>query len=347
MRKLKLGLIGCGGMMKNHAKGIQELDCVEITAVCDIDIERARDVASVLNSPYVTADYKSMVDYVDAVLVVLPHHLHFQCGMFFARAGKHIMMEKPLCNTEEECLRLIELCDEMNVTLMCAYPVRYWQGIERYKKMVDSGDYGKIMQMSIWTEQLTVVDDQSWLGTSALGGGQFFSHGCHYIDILLWFCGKPVCGSHLGTNVGTPWMLREGTSVATIKFENGALGYHGATWGARGTKLGCSFQVMMEKGMLEYDHLLGEIRLYDENSEHIPGEATKNEHDFKVLWKRESEVNKETQHEMRHFVDCINNKKKPLTDGRSSLQSLRIIWKMYDAEKQGIIADLRGLGLNE
>ena len=125
MGKIRLGLIGCGGMMKNHAAGISLLDNVEITAVCDLVREQAEDVATVLNSPHVTTDYTTMVDYVDAVLVVLPHHLHLQCGLFFARHKKHILMEKPLCNTEEECLKLISVCEEENVTLMCAYPVRY------------------------------------------------------------------------------------------------------------------------------------------------------------------------------------------------------------------------------
>lgn len=345
MKKFRLGLIGCGGMMRNHAEGLRLIENLDITAVCDIDIENAKNVAEVLENPHVTTDYRTMVDYVDGVLVVLPHHLHFSCGMFFARAKKHILMEKPLCNTEEECVRLIETCEENGVTLMCAYPVRYWQGIVKLKELVDSGEYGKIMQMSIWTEQLTICDDQHWIGTGCIGGGQLFSHGCHYIDILLWFCGNPVCGSHLGTTVGTPWMLREGTSVVTMKFENGALGYHGATWGARGTKLSTNFQIMLEKGLLEYDHRAGEIRLYDSLCEHIPGQTDGNISDYKVIWSRDGEVTKETQHETRHFIDCAMNGKKPLTDGRSAIQSLRVIWKMYDAEKFNVMADLRGLGI--
>ncbi|MBQ9985072.1 MAG: Gfo/Idh/MocA family oxidoreductase [Oscillospiraceae bacterium] len=347
MKKLRLGLIGCGGMMRNHAAGIQMLDNVDITAVCDVDEEKAKNVASVLSSPYITTDYRTMVDYVDAVLVVLPHHLHFSCGMFFARAKKHILMEKPLCNTEEECVRLIEACEENGVTLMCAYPVRYWQGVRKLKELVDSGKFGKIMQMSIWTEQLTVYDDQHWAGTGCIGGGQLFSHGCHYIDILLWFCGNPVCGSHLGTNVGTPWMLREGTSVVTMKFENGALGYHGATWGSRGTRMGCDFQIITEKGLLEFDFRKGEVLLYDSLCEHVPGQVDVQPDAYKVLWTRDGDANKETQHEVAHFIDCVINGKKPLTDGRSSLQSLRVIWKMYDAEKFGVMADLRGLGIEE
>ncbi|MBQ6697903.1 MAG: Gfo/Idh/MocA family oxidoreductase [Oscillospiraceae bacterium] len=345
MGKIRLGLIGCGGMMKNHAAGISLLDNVEITAVCDVVKERAEDVATVLNSPYVTTDYTTMVDYVDAVLVVLPHHLHYQCGVFFARNKKHILMEKPLCNTEEECLKLISVCEEMKVTLMCAYPVRYWQGIVKLKELVDSGEFGKIMQMSIWTEQLTVLKETDWGASACLGGGQFFSHGCHYIDLLLWFCGNPVSGSHFGTNVGTPWLLKEGTSAVILKFENGAIGYHGATWGARGTRMGADFQIMTEKGLLEFEFESGEVRIYDGLVEHEPGKEDMEPQRCRVVWKRPNGVSKETQHEVAHFVDCVINKKKPQTDAYSALQGLRVIWKLYEAEKLGVVADLRGMGL--
>lgn len=346
MKKIRLGLIGCGGMMRSHAQGVQELvEEVEITAVCDIVLERAEKVAEVLNNPYVTTDFKTMVDHVDAVLVVLPHDLHFECGLFFARHGKHVLMEKPLCNTEEECLRLIEVCEEEKVILMCAYPVRYWPAIRELKKIIDSGEYGKIMQMSVWTEQFTKPEEGSWGATGRLGGGQFFSHGCHYVDLLLWFLGEPVRGMHFGTNVGTPWMLREGTSAATIQFESGAIGYHGATWGARGTRLGWDCQIQTEKGMIEYDRFAGMIKLYDQIKIHNPGEAEVQT--YKVLWKQDPNLSKQTQHEIRHFADCIMNGKTPFTDAYSALQGLRVIWKMYDAEKHGVIADLRGLGVRK
>lgn len=124
---------------------------------------------------------------MDAVLVALPHDLHYECGLFFANHKKHVLMEKPLCNSEEECLRLIDACHENGVTLMCAYPVRYWPGIVKLKELIDSGDYGKVIMMSVWTEQLTRYPDYHWGHTARLGGGQLFSNGCHYIDLLLWF----------------------------------------------------------------------------------------------------------------------------------------------------------------
>ncbi|MGN1058903.1 MAG: Gfo/Idh/MocA family protein, partial [Clostridia bacterium] len=88
MKKIRLGIVGCGKMMKNHVEGVQYLDNVEVTAFADVILENAEALASDFKNPYITTDYKTMVDYVDAVLVALPHDLHYECGMFFARHKK-------------------------------------------------------------------------------------------------------------------------------------------------------------------------------------------------------------------------------------------------------------------
>ena len=342
MKKIRLGLIGCGKMMSTHANAVDKCtDRLSITAVCDIVRERAEEVAAVLDNPLIVTDYRDLVDHVDAVLIALPHDLHYECGMFFARHKKHVLMEKPLCNTEEECVRLIETCEEEGVTLMCAYPVRYWPGIVKLKELVDSGEFGKIIMMSIWTEQYTHYGEEChWAHTGRLGGGQLFSHGCHYIDLLLWFLGKPVSGTHTGTNVGTEWLLREGTSAVTMKFENGAVAYHGATWGARGTRLQYDFQIQTEKGLLDYQHHEGKLYFYHNATAHIPG--AKAEMQKEILWQQE-DIGKATQHEINHFADCVNTGATPLTNGRAALESLRVIWKLYDAEHHNVVADLRDI----
>ena len=170
-------------MMNIHAKAVTDCtDEMEITAVCDIIYENAAKVAEALTSPFICTDYRDLLDHVDAVLIALPHDLHYECGMFFAHNKKHILMEKPLCNSEEECLRLIETCEAEGVVLMCAYPVRYWPGIVKLKELLDSGEYGKVFMMSVWTEQLTndggdkdALPDWS-ISAGRLGGGQLFSH---------------------------------------------------------------------------------------------------------------------------------------------------------------------------
>ncbi len=266
-------------------------------------------------------------------------------GAFFIRRGKHVLMEKPLCVTEYECKTLMDAAEEHGVTLMTAYPVRYWPAIRRLKELVDSGEYGDLYHMSIWTEQYTRMEGKPW-GTTVkgLGGGQLFSHGCHYIDLLLWFMGRPVSGFHVGTHFGTPWMEREGTSDVAILFESGAIGYHMGTWGARGTHHGYDFQLHCTKGMLEYDHAQKKIFLYRNTNSDLPREDGREQ--VEVIWEADDN-SKQTQFEIRHFVDCVLNHKKPETDAAGSLQGLRVIWRLYEAEEKGVAADLRGLGLDE
>ncbi|MBQ5972977.1 MAG: Gfo/Idh/MocA family oxidoreductase [Oscillospiraceae bacterium] len=353
MERIRLGLIGCGGMGGEHLAGMSELmDIADVTAACDINPKTLETAVGVLSKVagheiFACSDYKDLTDYVDAVVVVLPHHLHYEVGTFFARRGKHVLMEKPMCNTEEECVNLIEACEENHVTLMTAYPVRYWPEIVKLKELIDSGEYGELFNMSIWTEQYTKYPPSSGWALSAkkLGGGQFFSHGCHYVDVLLWFLGEPVEGMHMGTNLGTPWMEKEGTSNAVIRFKNGALGYHFGTWGARGTEHGYCFQLHTTKGLLDWHRADGKILFYENCNPDMPDEAAP-EDLVHVLWE-DPDKSKKTQFETRHFLECIRDGKRPMTDGYSSLQGLRCIWRMYEAEEKGTVADLRGLGLDQ
>lgn len=346
MKKIRMGIIGCGGMAGSHENGYTELgDIMELTAVCDIVLDRAQAAAEKTGAQLVVTDYRELVDTVDAVLISLPHDLHFEVGMFFLNAGKHVLMEKPMCNTEEECIELIKTSEQVKKVLMTAYPVRYWPIIVKMKELVDAKTYGDVFQMSVWTEQFTKYPQGHWgLSADRLGGGQFFSHGCHYVDLLLWFLGKPIKGIHFGTNFGTPWMEKEGTSNAVMEFENNVLGYHFGTWGARGTRLGYSIHIHCTEGMLEYNISDGKLYLHTEINEEKSNLDTSSK--LEILMD-EKDSSKKTQFETRHFLECIINGTKPLTDGPSSLQGLRAIWRMYEAERQNTVADLRGLGLED
>ncbi|MDF2719975.1 MAG: putative dehydrogenase [Paenibacillus sp.] len=332
MGKIRLGVVGCGNIAGSHFGGVTELsDLMEVTAVCDIILERAEQAAARFGIRTAVADYEQLVDEVDAVLISLPHDLHFTAGMYFLQAGKHVLMEKPLCNTEEECMQLIETAERNDRVLMTAYPVRYWPAIVKIKEWIDNKTYGEPFQLSIWTEQYTKYPEGHWgLSAKRLGGGQFFSHGCHYVDLMM--------------NVGTPWMEREGTSNVVIEFASGAMGYHMGTWGARGTRLGWSLHIHCTHGMIEYKRSEGKVYLHHS----IKEEKSNLDTDSKItVLYEDSGSGKLTQHETRHFLECIANNKRPMTDGPSSLQGLRVIWRLYEAEKNHMEADLRGLGLKE
>jgi len=334
MAKTKLALIGCGGMSRAHMRRFDVLGSrLDLVAAVDVVRERAEAAAELVPGVRVATDYREVLDDVEAVLLVLPHHLHHPVARACLEAGKHVMLEKPMANSERECLDLIETAEGAGRVLMIAYCMRYHPLVSRMKALLDEEVYGDVFQVSIWTEQLTQYPVDHWASSAkTLGGGQLFSHGCHYIDILLWYLGRPVRGTHLGSNFGTPWMEREGTSNVSMEFEGGRLGYHFGTWGARGTRLRYSFHAHCTEGMLEADITGGRLLVHVRGKEEVLLEA---------------EAGKHTENEMVHFLDCIETGERPLTDGPGSLQGLRVIWRLYEAEGRDVVADLRGLGLDE
>ena len=337
--KHKLILIGCGGMAKQHVARFEQLfDRVEIAAVVDLDINKAQAVSDLLpNHPPVFTDYHDALPYGELVLQVLPHHLHAEVTIDCLNAGKHVLAEKPLANTREECLAMMDAAKRNNRILMVAYCMRFHPILREMRRLIREETYGKCFQLSIWTEQLTILEDRPWIhDRKTLGGGQLFSHGCHYIDLMIWMLGKPKSGVHMGTRCCTPWMDREGTSNVSFEFENGVLGYHFGTWGARGTRMGYSFHAHCEKGLLDFK--LSENKLYFRGnvSEHIPG--TTEECKEYVLMDLGAAPPKPTAEEMRHFLDCVETGAEPETSPEESLEGLEIIWKLYEAEEKGVIA---------
>ena len=337
---IRLALIGCGGMGSSHRRALVKLaDRVRLVAAVDTDAARARATAHALGADRAETNYRRLLegDTIDGAIVALPHHLHHPVGMDLLGSGIHVLMEKPLANTEAQCLDLIGAARERGLTFMVAYGMRYHPLLEEMGRLIAARTYGETFQLSIWTEQHTQREPGSWMHrVETLGGGQLFSHGCHYIDILLAWMGEPVEGTHLGTNFGTAWMEAEGTSNVCLKFENGALGYHFGTWGAKGTRLKYSFHAHCESGMLEAQVTQGRLTL------HRGAEETESGRERLLL---ETETGKHVEHELAHFAECIERGTRPLTDGSRRLQSLRVIWRLYDAERRGVVADLRGLGM--
>ncbi len=345
MEKIRIGIVGCGGMARGHASRFSMiLDQVEVTATVDVLHERAQAVADLVpGSPAVATDYREILDKVDAVLLVLPHHLHHPVAMECLAAGKHVLVEKPMANTEQECREMIEAARRNDRVLMVAYCMRFHPLVTKMKELIDSKAYGDVFQLSIWTEQLTQYPPDHWASSaSTLGGGQLFSHGCHYIDLMLWMLGKPVSGTHFGTNTGTPWMEREGTSNVVIEFEGGVMGYHMGTWGARGSRLKYSFHAHCTEGMIEAAISEGKLIAHSRTVKHDPSNYNADQAQEVLL---EIQHAKPTEVEMVHFIDCIRTGQKPLTDPVGSLEGLQVIWKLYEAEEQKRLADLRGMGL--
>jgi predicted dehydrogenase len=351
-------MIGCGTMSGAYLREMEKLgDRLCFGALVDVEPDRARRAArtsSVARDAIIAVDHRDVLEHVDAAVLAVPHHLHRDIALDLIDAGKHVLIEKPLANTEPQCLEIIDAVDRSGVTAMHGYVMRYDPLVREFGRLLQEETYGECFQLSIWTEQYTDTSRGEWLGEVArVGGGQLFSHGCHYIDLILHWMGEPESGTHVGTNLGTPWMEMECTSNVAMDFKSGANAYHFGTWGARGTKLRYSFHAHCTGGMLELDYANGEIVLWLDPSHGDLGgmsreemEDSQNAPRSRVIHQT-GESRKHTAAEMEHFLDCIESGRETETDLRSGLQSLRAIWRLYDAEQRGIVADLTGLGLDQ
>ena len=156
MSKTRVGIIGCGGMARSHASRFSMIsDQVEITATVDVARARASGGRPVARRGDGFRGLPEILDKVDAVLLVLPHHLHHPVTLECLAAGKHVLVEKPMANSEQECLEMIEAAKRADRVLMVAYCMRFHPLVVKMKELIDAKTYGDVFQLSIWTEQLT------------------------------------------------------------------------------------------------------------------------------------------------------------------------------------------------
>lgn len=313
MGKIRIAVVGLRlGLTHVHAYHHHSDKC-ELRYVVDLDEELARRTAEEFNCKYAT-DWKQVIDEVDAISFATPHHMHYPMGMEAIAAGKHVLMEKPLANTDEQCLDLIRASEEKGVTLMLAYLNRFRPVVLRLKEAIANKEFGEPISANYWVENyLTPRPADSWFSRKeTLGGGVLFSHGCHHIDVLQFVLGNPVEVAGLSTRKGTEWMEGDGTHHALVKFENGAVAHLIASWGLKyratparlhlHTTEGC---FVMTKEKLEVITEEGRLTLYEQD-----GPTIQNHVAFL---------------EVDHFLSCVQSGARPAVDGYEGIKSLRII----------------------
>lgn len=321
-QKIRTAVVGLK-MGRAHAHAYKEAERSDLRWVVDIDEERAATVASEVGCQY-TTDYESILDDIDAISVCLPHHLHAPVSLKALEAGKHVLVEKPMANTEAECLAMIDAADRQGVKLMVAFPLRYREAYVALKEAVDSGEYGDVIVANGFVHGRLTPAPGTWFSRKdQLGGGVLFSHGCHDLDIMIWLLGMPLQAYSVSTRVGTEWMEGEGTSQCVMEFEGGALGNLSVSWGLPFKDQRSRIQVHTTKAMLAVtgSKLIirdqdGERALYEPpaGSERTPGTGVIGE--------------------IEHFLDCIIEDKEPLTNGHEAMKSLRVVWDLYRREEE-------------
>ncbi len=191
MAVIRLGIIGCGYMGREHAHGFHQLDGVQIAALCDRDREAALSLAAEIGGQ--VAIYQDWEDLVtadlDGILVTVPNHLHAPIAETALRAGKHLLLEKPLATTIDGAHRVIRAASETGKQVQIGLVYRYSALYEQMASIVSDGQFG--LPTMLWCKEFRAsFPPQPWFYSQERSGGSLVEKNCHHFDLFNWFAGS-------------------------------------------------------------------------------------------------------------------------------------------------------------
>jgi predicted dehydrogenase len=229
------GIIGAGIIAAIHADAIALLPQARLIAVTDVAAAAARAFAADRGCAAEPSldDLLARRD-VDVVCVCVPSGQHAQVGVRAAKAGKHLVIEKPVDVTLAAADRLLAAARAAGVTLTVMSQHRFDPGVIALKRLIDDGALGTLVlgeASTKWYRTQGYYDSAAWRGTRAMDGGALLNQGIHYVDLLRW-CMGPVTEVTAVCTTQTHRIEAEDTALAVVRFASGAVGTIGATTAA-------------------------------------------------------------------------------------------------------------------
>lgn len=227
MEKLRTGVIGCGKVSHTHAQALSDLPESEFTSVYSRSADKARE----FGGQYGAAGYNDlevMLKQVDAVVVCTPHPFHAAPTVQALDAGVHVLVEKPLASSLQDCDAMIAAAANHNCKLATVSQRRWYAPVLRVKQAIEEGRIGSpvlgMVTMLGWRDEPYYASDP-WRGTWNMeGGGVLVNQAPHQLDLLQWFMGPIAELYGCWDNLNHPYIEVEDTAIAVIRFTNGGLG---------------------------------------------------------------------------------------------------------------------------
>ena len=332
--RVRLAFVGCGRISRTHFDAIRGVEDIDLVAVCDVVEERAREAGQLNGVPWFTSYQKMLEDVAcDAVTIATPSGLHPQHGIMAARAGKHVICEKPMAISLTSADELVQACDEHGVQLFVVKQNRLNPSVQLVKRALDKGRFGRLYVANTtvrWTRPQEYYDQAPWRGTWEFDGGAFMNQASHYVDLIQWLAG-PVESVIAKTATLARKIESEDTGVAVLRFRSGAVGVIEVTMLTYPKNLEGSLTLLGEKGTVR-----------------IGGTAVNRiEHwsfadyddDDKLVDKATTNPSSVYGHGhagyYRNVLAVLRGEAKPETDGREGRKSLELILGIYESSRQG------------
>ncbi len=251
---IRVGILGSGRVIQNRVANVfrNEIKNAKVTVVCDKVIDRAEKVAGQLNARAVADKMEIFQDQdIDLIFVATESGKHFRHVREALQSGKHVIVEKPPAFHPQEIIESQEYAKHHHLMFAVIFQNRFNPAMQILKKAYEHGRFGKIVLSSIrllWCRYQEYYED-GWHGTWHMDGGVINQQAIHHIDALQWICG-PVEEVFAMQSNALNKLEAEDTTVATVRFKNGALGMIEATTAARPDDFEASISVIGEKGFV-------------------------------------------------------------------------------------------------
>jgi len=334
-RRIRVGLVGCGRIAKNHFGSIEaHSGDLELVAVCDND----RAALQVHQEKYSVKGYARMEDMLrneelDMVALCTPSGLHPDQAVLAASYGLNVVTEKPMATRWQDGVRMVKACDQANVRLLVVKQNRRNSTLQMLKRAFDEKRFGKVYMVSInvfWSRPQEYYDSAKWRGTWELDGGAFMNQASHYVDLVDWLVG-PVASVTAMTATLARDIQVEDSGVLNIRWRSGALGSMSVTMLTYPKNLEGSITILGEKGTVRIGGVaVNDIQVWDF--------ADQRDYDANI-----KNANYETTsvygfgHPLyyRNVVDVLRGNAEPEVDGREGLKSLEVLIAAYLSARDG------------
>lgn len=337
----RIGILGGGNISYTHARAAQEIEGVEITAVCGQNEEKVKRLAE----DYQATAYLDLESFfkhkpMDVALIGSPSGLHAEHGIEAARNGLHVLVEKPVAITTEQTDALIAQCDKAQVKLGVFFQDRVAPDVLRFKEMIDAGKLGKPILVSAqvkWYRPPDYYTNSRWRGIWALdGGGALMNQGVHTADLLLWLMGDV---SRVSAKALTALhdIEVEDTVVAIVEYASGAIGTLEAATSAypgyprRIEVTGSEGTIILEGDRITAVNLRsGSNETFEKQPAHTDERAA-------------SPLISDTRGHRRvieDFLHAIATDGIPLCDGHQGRRSVELVQAIYQSSRTGLAVNL-------
>jgi predicted dehydrogenase len=336
--KVRVGLVGSGFITAIHADALKRCAAAELTAVASPTPGKAEAFARQHGIPHAFTDYRQLLemDEVDLVVLGIPNHLHGEFTVNAAAAGKHIILEKPMCLNMAEADQMLAACARAKVKLMYAEELCFAPKYVRLKQLLDSGALGEPVLLK-QSEKHDGPHAAHFWDVERSGGGVTMDMGCHAIEFFRWMLGRPPIRSvyaQMGTHVHQAKTRGEDNAILILEFANGATAIAEESW----TKLGGMddrAEIHGSKGVAFADLLHGNAietysaAGYDYAVEKAGSTVGWSFTIYEEIW------NYGFVQEMEHFVDCVRRDRQPLVTGEDARAVMEVLFAAYESAGTG------------